>query len=60
VAINGEKALKMALSDSPPPDLILLDVTMPVMDGFEVCRRLNTDAATCDIPVIFLTSMSEV
>jgi class 3 adenylate cyclase len=57
-AVNGERALKIASSDSPP-DLILLDVMMPGMDGFEVCRRLKANAATRDIPVIFVTSMSE-
>jgi sigma-B regulation protein RsbU (phosphoserine phosphatase) len=58
-ALNGEKALKIAGSDSPP-DIILLDIMMPGMDGYEVCRRLKSDAKTQDIPVIFVTSMSEV
>ena len=59
VALNGEKALEIAGSD-PPPDIILLDIMMPGMDGYKVCRRLKSDAGTRDIPVIFVTSMSEV
>ncbi len=59
VAINGEQALKRCLVDRPP-DLVLLDVMMPGMDGFEVCRRLKADARTAGIPVIFVTAMNEV
>ena len=59
VALSGEKALKIAGSKNPP-DIILLDIMMPGMDGYEVCRRLKSDAKTQDIPVIFVTSMSEV
>jgi putative two-component system response regulator len=59
VAISGEKALKIAYSDSPP-DLILLDVMMPVMDGYEVCQQLVNSPQTCQIPVIFLSAKSEV
>jgi sigma-B regulation protein RsbU (phosphoserine phosphatase) len=57
-ATSGEKALKIACSENPP-DLILLDIMMPEMDGHEVCRRLKADEKTCDIPIIFLTAMSE-
>ncbi len=56
VANNGLKALSIALETQP--DLILLDVMMPGIDGFEVCRRLKSDALTQHIPVIFLTSAS--
>ncbi len=59
VANGGEKALKIVASDSPP-DLILLDIMMPGMDGYEVCRRLKSDPSTSDIPVIFLTARSEM
>jgi len=59
VASTGEKALKIAASDSPP-DLILLDIMMPGMDGYEVCQRLKHDPRTMNIPVIFLTARSEM
>jgi serine phosphatase RsbU (regulator of sigma subunit) len=58
VATSGSKALELA-SGSPGPDLILLDVVMPGMDGYEVCSHLKSDPATKDIPVIFLTGQTE-
>ena len=54
IANNGKKALEIAASETPP-DLILLDIMMPEMDGYEVCERLKRDPATRDIPIIFLT-----
>lgn len=57
-ALNGEAGLKRA--SFAKPDLILLDVMMPDLDGFETCRRLKADDSTEQIPVIFLTSLSEV
>jgi putative two-component system response regulator len=59
VANGGERALKLAAAE-PRPDLVLLDIMMPGMDGYEVCRRLKADAATRDIPVIFLTAKTQV
>ncbi|WFS62759.1 response regulator [Pseudodesulfovibrio thermohalotolerans] len=58
VALDGETALETALEDLP--DIILLDIMMPEMDGYEVCRRLKADARTADIPVIFVTAMDDV
>ncbi|OSM01719.1 response regulator [Magnetofaba australis] len=57
-ALNGDKALRIASAESKP-DMILLDVMMPEMDGYEVCRRLKADPATARIPVIFITAKSE-
>lgn len=56
-AINGELALHAAASE--PPELILLDIRMPGMDGFEVCRRLKAQPATHDVPVIFVSVVLE-
>jgi sigma-B regulation protein RsbU (phosphoserine phosphatase) len=56
-AKDGEKALAMA--ESAHPDLILLDIMMPGMDGYEVCRRLKADEGTAGIPIIFVTAMGE-
>ena len=53
-ATSGEKALLIA-ARSPVPDLVLLDVMMPGIDGHEVCRRLQADAVTRDIPVVFVS-----
>ena len=59
VANNGERGLKIAGSDDPP-DLILLDIMMPGIDGYEVCRQLKANATTADIPIIFLTAKAEI
>ncbi len=59
VANCGERALKIAQSDSPP-DLILLDVIMPGIDGYEVCRQLKESPSTSEIPVLFLTSKTDL
>ena len=56
-ATSGQAALQTA--QARPPDLIILDLAMPVMDGFETCRRLKANPATKDIPVIFLTGQGE-
>jgi len=58
LAPSGSKALSIA--NAQPPDLILLDVMMPEMDGYEVCLRLKADPATRDIPVIFITAKIDV
>jgi len=59
IATSGARALELA-NATPPPDLILLDVTMPEMDGYEVCARLKMAPETRDIPVIFLTGQTEI
>ncbi len=58
-ATSGEKALRIAAS-APHPDLILLDVMMPEMDGYQVFERLRADPATRGIPVIFVTAMDSI
>ena len=57
VAMDGTAALKQV--ESKPPDLILLDIMMPGINGYEVCRRLKSDTKTAGIPVIFLTALSD-
>jgi len=57
-ACDGPEALSLART-APQPDIILLDVLMPGMDGYEVCRRLKADALTQAIPVLFVTTLSE-
>ena len=57
VAADGEQALKICFSDHPP-DLILLDIMMPGMNGYDVCRQLKANVLSKDIPVIFVTSMN--
>ena len=58
VALNGEMALQFA--ERTPPDLVLLDIMMPGLDGYEVCRRFRKMPAMADVPVIFLSSLDEV
>ncbi|MCC6556498.1 MAG: response regulator, partial [Polyangiaceae bacterium] len=57
-ALTGAMALMTAAAE--PPDVVLLDVNMPEMDGFEVCRRLKADPRTAGVPVIFLSALSEL
>lgn len=57
-AINGQIALKAA--EMSPPDLILLDVNMPLMNGYEVCQALKENPKTCKIPVIFISALDQV
>lgn len=56
--LNGAQALKAVEID--PPDLILLDIKMPLMDGYEVCKHLKEDEKTASIPVIFLSALNEI
>lgn len=57
-AFDGQQALDLVADN--PPDLILLDVMMPKMSGFEVCRRIKNDPQTADIPVIMVTALNEL
>jgi DNA-binding response OmpR family regulator len=57
-ALSG--AVGIALAHSAPPDVILLDVMMPEMEGYEVCRRLKADAATAAVPVVMLTARRDL
>ncbi len=59
VALNGKDALDIAFT-YPHPDIILLDIMMPGMDGYEVCRRLKEKKETRDVPVVFVTAMDEM
>lgn len=58
VAMDGQSALDNVKDN--PPDIILLDIMMPAMSGYEVCERLKADRTTSDIPVIFLTAMTDI
>lgn len=58
MAVNGQEGLELASSENP--DLILLDMSLPVLDGWEAARRLKADAATAKIPVIALTAHAMV
>lgn len=58
-ATSGEQALKLINSGSDKPDLILLDIVMPKMDGYEVCKKIKSSRESLHIPVIFLTSKNE-
>jgi sigma-B regulation protein RsbU (phosphoserine phosphatase) len=58
LALNGEMALRIAART--PPDLVLLDIVMPGLDGYEVCRRLRQRPETAEVPIMFLSSLEEV
>jgi putative two-component system response regulator len=57
VAMDGESALEIVAEE--PPDLIVLDIMMPGMDGYEVCEKLKSDNKTKDIPIIFLSGATD-
>lgn len=59
VRVDTDGTAALASAKESPPDMILLDIMMPVMDGFEVCRRLKDDPITRDIPIIFLTALND-
>ena len=56
-ALNGARGIELAINENP--DVILLDIIMPEMDGFEVCRKMKEDHRLCDTPVVFVTSIQE-
>jgi len=58
IATDGERALRSI--EKSPPDIILLDIMMPGIDGYEVCRKLKADPQTREIPIIFLSALNEV
>src|SRR5215467_2220204 len=58
LALNGETALQVAART--PPDLVLLDIVMPGMDGYEVCRRMRQMPETAEVPIMFLSSLEEI
>src|SRR5688572_748678 len=58
LAMNGETALQVA--ERLPPDLVLLDIMMPGLDGYEVCRRMRQMPETAEVPIMFLSSLEEV
>jgi DNA-binding response OmpR family regulator len=57
IAANGREAIRMAETD--PPSLIILDIMMPGMSGFDVCERLRANSRTANVPIIFLTARSD-
>ena len=57
LATNGQEALESVLKE--PPELILIDIHMPVMDGYETCHRLKENNSTREIPIIFVSAMDE-
>ncbi|MFK5895196.1 MAG: response regulator [Pseudomonadota bacterium] len=58
-AINGEKALQIATNITSQPDIILLDIMLPGLDGYEVCKQLKANSATHEIPIIFITALNK-
>lgn len=57
-ATSGEEALEL-IEETGPPELILLDVLMPGMDGYQVCRQLKEDPFTCRVPIVFVTAKND-